>query len=51
MGYYVDRSLVKRLGLPTTKLGHPITVYNVDHTENVAGKIKEALVLTFEIFG
>lgn len=40
MGYFTDRSLVKRLGTPTRKLLKPIAVYNMDNTENIAGCIE-----------
>ena len=52
MGYYIDQTLVRKLNVPTERLINPITVYNVDHTENIGGKIKERTTeLTFEIFG
>ena len=41
MGYYIDQTLVRKLNVPTERLINPITIYNVDHTENIVGKIKE----------
>ena len=50
MGYYIDRSLKRRLGIPTRKLPRPITVNNVDHTENIGGRIETEAKLTFSVF-
>ena len=51
MGCYIDSTIVSSLSLPTIKLSQPITVYNVDHTENIAGRIKEKVVMTLEVYG
>ena len=51
MGYYIDSKLVQWLGLKTHNLARPITVYNVDHTENIAGKIRTEVEFSFSTFG
>ena len=51
MGYYIDYSLIKKLGIKTRRIPMSITVYNVDHTENKAGKIEAEVELTFSTFG
>ena len=51
MGYYIDYSLIKKLGIKTRRIPMPIMVYNVDHTENKAGKIEAEVELTFSTFG
>jgi hypothetical protein len=42
---------VQKLGLQTIKLELPLRVRNVDGTENVAGKIREKIRLSFTVLG
>lgn len=50
-GYFIDHDFVIAQGLTTTKLLLPLTVKNVDNSENLAGRIKEKVTLTFDILG
>src|SRR6267154_3842899 len=49
MGHYIDFNFVKSLQLPMEELCSPITVKNVDETENIAGKITHFIHLKFTI--
>jgi Retroviral aspartyl protease len=49
MGCYIDTNFVKSLRLPIEALRNPITVLNVDNTENSAGKIMHFAHLNFTI--
>ena len=51
MGLYIDSSLIKKLNIPTTPLSAPIKVLNVDGTENIAGKIRDEIIVDYEVCG
>jgi len=49
MGYYINFNFVKSLQLPMEELRSPITVKNVNETENITGKITHFIHLRFTI--
>jgi len=49
MGCYIDTNFVKSLRLPIEALHTPITILNIDNTENSAGKITHFAHLNFTI--
>ena len=51
MGYYLDSELVSKLKIPTKRLVTPITVHNVNGTQNIAGRIEKSAEIEFEVCG
>jgi hypothetical protein len=48
-GYFIDKEFIKKHGLKTKRLLFPITVRNVDDTENIAVRIREKVEVNFTI--
>ena len=51
LGFYIDIRFVKKYNLLIKKLFKPITVRNVDNTENIAGQITHYAPLEYTVLG
>lgn len=50
-GYFIDHKFVNTHGIQTEQLLLPIAVKNVDDSDNITGRIKEKVRLSFKILG